>query len=357
MIKVLLLQNVISDYRVPVYNKIAEQFDFTVAYDQQDKTKSPCRFKKIKLESRKRGPFQFFGRKLFQLCSAYDVVITLPDMHNLEFCLLPFVKRGYKVLCWTIGIRASYTRPYDVNRKHTLLDKVFYRILSASDGMIFYMHKAEDFWQKERLDLSRVFVATNTTAVEPIDVKTAERRDFLFVGTLYKEKGVDKLLETFSDAIKKMVVSEVQLHIVGDGVERQALENCAQREGLENRVIFHGAIYDEKKLARLFASSLLCISPTQAGLSVPKSMGYGVPFVTKRDAITGGEIYHITPGKTGVVYDKDEDLLGIMLDAMANPEKYVQMGLEAQKYYKEHATVAHMAQGVIDAINYVLTKS
>ena len=113
-------------------------------------------------------------------------------------------------------------------------------------------------------------------------------------------------------------------------------------------------IYDEKELAQLFSASLLCFSPTQAGLSVPKSMGYGVPFVTRRDAITGGEIYHITPGQNGVVYEKDEDLLPIMLDAMTDSGKYVQMGLEAKKYYDEHATIDHMAQGVIDALHFVL---
>ena len=353
-VKVLLLQNVISDYRVPVYNKIAEKFDFTVAYDRQDKTKSACLFKKQKISSRQVGPFHVFGRKLFRLCSAYDVVITLPDMHDLEFCLLPFIKRTYKVLCWNIGIRASYTRPYEVDRKHTLLDKVFYNILSASDGLIFYMYKATEFWKEEGLDLSKVFVAINTTAVEPIKLEANCKRDFLFVGTLYKEKGVDKLLETYACAVKEKPASGVLLHIVGDGVERPALEAYVQQKGLEQRVVFHGAIYDEKELAQLFSASLLCFSPTQAGLSVPKSMGYGVPFVTRRDAITGGEIYHITPGQNGVVYEKDEDLLPIMLDAMTDSGKYVQMGLEAKKYYDEHATIDHMAQGVIDALHFVL---
>lgn len=354
--KVLLLQNDILDYRVPVYNKIAEKFDFTVAYDHFDKTKSTCMFNKKKITSRQIGPFRIFGRRLFQLCSKYDVVITLPDMHNLEFCLLPFIKRTYKVLCWSIGIRASYTHPYVVERKHTLLDKIFYKILSSSDAMIFYMHKAVEFWRKEGLDQSKVFIATNTTMVEPIILDVKRKRDFLFVGTLYKEKGVDKLLETFSRAIKEKTTSKILLHIVGDGPERQSLEAYARQAYLNQRVVFHGGIYNEKDLSQLFANSLLCFSPTQAGLSVPKSMGYGVPFVTRRDAITGGEIYHITSGRNGLIYENDEDLLQIMLDAMAMPENYVQMGIEAIKYYNEYATIDHMAQGVIDAINFVLKR-
>ena len=136
--------------------------------------------------------------------------------------------------------------------------------------------------------------------------------------------------------------------------ERKALEEYVALQNLSENVIFHGAIYDEKVLADQFSHALLCISPTQGGLSVPKSMGYGVPFVTRKDAITGGEIYHITPGVNGIMYDKDDDLLNILSDACQNSQKYIEMGVKAQEYYNNNATVLHMAQGAMDAIEYVL---
>ena len=39
---------------------------------------------------------------------------------------------------------------------------------------------------------------------------------------------------------------------------------------------------------------------------------------------------------------------------MTHPSKYVEMGVKAKSYYDHHATPAHMAQGAIDAIDYVL---
>ena len=163
------------------------------------------------------------------------------------------------------------------------------------------------------------------------------------------------LLDAYRQVVEELHPQN-KLHIVGDGKERKVLEEYVAQHNLGDSVIFHGAIYDEKVLADRFAHALICISPTQGGLSVPKSMGYGVPFVTRKDAITGGEIYHITPDVNGVMYAKDEDLASIISDVCLNPQKYVNMGIMAKNYYDNHATIRHMARGAMDAFEYVLSR-
>jgi len=79
-----------------------------------------------------------------------------------------------------------------------------------------------------------------------------------------------------------------------------------------------------------------------------------VPYATRKDAITGGEIYHITDGVNGFMYEKDEDLLSILLDASKNPQKYIDMGLKAKEYYDNNATVKHRSEGAIKAFKYSL---
>ena len=78
-------------------------------------------------------------------------------------------------------------------------------------------------------------------------------------------------------------------------------------------------------------------------------------FVSRKDAITGGEIYHIQNGVNGIMYEKDEDLSAIMLDAFENRIKYIDMGRRAMDYYYSKATNEIKAEGVIDAINYVIS--
>lgn len=350
--KLLILQNELSAYNVPVYNIIAEQYDLTVGYYQKDKSKEECKFTKKHFETKTIGSLCFV-KGLRRFAKGFDVVSIIPDMHVISYCLMPFLPHSYKLTNWSIGFRVSYVHPYVTTRKHTFADHVFKLILSHCDASIFYMEKAKEFWQSTNFDLNKVFIAPNTTTVLPIEIDANTKNNFLFVGTLYKGKGLDLLLHAYKKAVEDANIGN-ELHIVGDGEERQNIETFVKENHLEGKVVLHGAIFDEKVLAHHFSEALLCISPTQGGLSCPKSMGYGVPFVTKTSAITGGEIYHITPGVNGIMYDEDDELEKILIEAAQKPEKYIEMGRKAKNYYDSHATIENMAQGAMAAFVYAL---
>lgn len=353
MKKILILQNNIVEYRMPIFNKLGALYDLTLGYCMNDESKSIHKFKTVKLDYHKIGPLRFYGIKFYKLCNSFDAVIMLTDNHNFSFCLLPFLKRKCRVIGWSIGLRCSYEYQYDVNRKHTLADMVNYYIFQACDALIFYMKKTMEFWKDSNLDPNKVFFANNTVAVYDLPFCFEEKKDFLFIGSLYKAKGVDLLLSTFNKLVK-VLDSDVILHIVGDGGERTSLEEFVNREGLADRVIFHGALYDEKEIAQIFKPSLLCISPNQAGLSVPKSMGYGVTFVTRENAITGGELYHITPGKNGILFKNDEELFDILKDSILNRDKYIRIGKAAKQYYDTSANIDNMVNNISKAVTYAI---
>lgn len=345
--KVLLLQGQISSYNVEVYNLIATKCNLTLGYYDKDQTDGDSLFNKIYLKPIKIGPFVFL-KDVHKIAKEFDIVCIMPDLHVVSYCLIPFLPHKYKVANWGIGFRVSYIHPYDVNRKHNFLDWVYKKLLMACDASIFYMEKAKEFWKNDKdFQLDRVFVAPNTTKVESIEIIPENKKSFLFVGTLYKGKGLDILLHYYLEYVKR-VSSPYSLVIVGKGEERERLESFVEENDLHSYVHFLGAIYEEKKLAQCFANALLCISPSQAGLSVPKSMGYGVPFVTRKDAITGGEIYHIDNGVNGITYEKDSQLLDILISASEDRGYYIRMGQKAKEYYDNHATIQHRANAVIN---------
>ncbi len=352
--KLLILQNELSAYNVPVFNIIAEEFNLTVGFYLKDKSQQECFFEKKSFSVNCLGSLVFV-KGLRAYAKQFDIVCIIPDMHVISYSMLAFLPRKYKVASWSIGYRVSYIHPYDTKRDHILADKVFQSVLSHCDANIFYMEKAKEFWKGTNLNMNKVFVAPNTTAVSSITFTPEEKNEFLFVGTLYKGKGLDVLLSAYKEYVDK-TINPYHLKIVGDGNERESLESFVKENGFSHFVMFTGAIYDERKLAEHFKRAILCFSPNQAGLSVPKSMGYGVPFVTRKDAITGGEIYHITNGVNGIMYEKDDDILKIMEDVSKNATKYINMGIAAKEYYDHNATIAHMAKGAMDAFNFVLNK-
>lgn len=351
--KVLIFQTEISAYDVECYNIISDSYDLTLAYFTKDKSAKECRFKKLKLDSWKFGPFHFV-KGVRDLAKQYDIVCIPPNFHLPSYCVLPFLPHRYKIVSWSIGFRVSYVHPYATGRKHNILDWGFKKVLDVCDANVFYMEKAKEFWHGG-IDENKVFVAINTTQVEHITIDPEKKNCILFVGTLYKGKGVEKLLETYASLLEK-TNKPLPLIIIGDGPERQALEKYVEDYQLEKYVSFKGAIFDESVLKDYYAHALISVSPYQAGLSVPKSMGYGVPYATRKDAITGGEIYHITDGLNGFMYENDEDLLTILHEVSENPQKYIEMGRSAKDYYENKATVRHRAEGAMRAFSYVLSK-
>ena len=352
--KIIILQSCLMQYRVPTWNILADKYDLTIGYYEKGIPESKeHNFKTIKFQSYKIGPFNIV-KGLREYIKNYDVVCFVPDPHIPSFILLPFLPHKYKLLTWSIGFRCSYSHPYVVNRQHTIIDSMIYQwIFNKVDANIFYMKNALTFWSDNQIDKNRVFIAPNTTEVKPIELIPEKKTGFLFVGTLYRGKGIELLIESFKNAVIK-TGSNVKLTIVGNGEMRNDLENYVKCNNLDNSVEFTGAIFDEKVLATHFQKALLCISPTQGGLSCPKSMGYGVPFVCRRDAITGGEIHHMTDGENGIMYDNNSDLDDLLIDAINNPSKYIEMGIKARHYYYNNATPKHMAQGVINAIEFTL---
>jgi len=356
-IKVLFLQEVIPSYRIPVLREINKHVDLTVGFINPIKDLEFDTLRTIQLSAKKIGGIFFLKKGFFRLCKEFDIVIVLIDLHFVSFCALPFVKRKYKVIGWTLGFRASYARRYEVNRKKSIIDRIYGSVLKKCDALIFYMDAPISFWG-DILKREKIFVAHNTVEVSYENIiKNCKKDRLLFVGSLYEEKKVFELVECFLKA-KNLSQGELnlKLEIVGEGPEHKLLDTYIKENNQQEYIFLLGPVFDEVELAKFFSRALLCISPDQAGLSVLKSMGYGVPFVTRTNAITGGERLNIEDRVNGILYSTPEELMATILDASKNPDKYLSMGIRAREYYENNASIELMAKGIIDAIHYANKK-
>lgn len=346
--KVLIIQSVIPHYRVHIFNELAKKVDLTVLYDKGI-VPTDAQFATIKVEllSIKHLPY-IHKANILRLANKYDVVISMLSGDFLTTYILCNSKRKCNLILWGIGVAAGYSVRYD---SKPMITNKYLKFIQKADAALFYSSYPVEKYKELGISSEKLFVANNTVQVLPCEKQ--DRDSILFVGSLYKEKKIFELLENYKKAYERCL-NVPKLIIVGEGEDSKDIKLWVIRNELQEKIVLVGAIYDEKELSKYFSRAIVCISPDQAGLSVLKAFGYGVPFVTHKNAITGGERFNIQSGENGFLIDSFDELADIICDCANNKDCYLEMGRKAKDFYDNNRTIDHMVSGFLDAIEFVL---
>ena len=174
MKKVLLLQYDIPKYRVPVFTRLAKQYELTVVFTRKDQSPDDVPYKRIRLEECKLGPF-IWVKGCLSLCKQYDAVIFMLNMRYINYVLVPFLPHKYKTISYGIGIRASYKRQFDLRRKRKLLDDFLGKIQFSADAALVYFKEVLNFYSIDERVKKRCFETRNTVEVLPVEVGKVEK--------------------------------------------------------------------------------------------------------------------------------------------------------------------------------------
>lgn len=350
--RVLILYNKLFHYRIPVWEILNQWCDLTVCYslgEVKDYSHLPFRVEHLPLCYSRGERFNIQKENLIRKSRQYDVVIIYGDISWLKYSLLPLFTRT-PVIVWSLGVSATYNKAFDANTKWDRVRKFFFNLC---DAMVFYTDYPIRKYAAMGVREEKMFEAPNTVEVHPVE-QPVQRDSILFIGTLYRAKGLQTLLDSYLQLRHQPGLPP--LNIIGKGPDYDAVKQWITDNGMDEHIHLCGAIYDIDEKARYFARALACISPTQAGLSVLESMGYGVPFVTTRGAITGGEIFNIHHNLDGILMDDESQLTDVIRDISTNPHRYITMGYQARRFYDDCRRPEHMAGGLWKAIQYVLQK-
>lgn len=352
-LKVIILYNKIFHYRIPIWNELAKFCDLTVTYSEGNGTVPPnmeVKFNIMFLPAKVIKGVVIHKSNIRRLCKNYDVVIAYGNILWLKFSTLPWFNKT-PVVFHTIGVSASYGKGFDQHKQWDRLRSFFY---SKANALAFYTDYPIEKYKKLGIPADKMFVAANTVAVSPIKGKR-NKETILFIGTLYKEKGIQLLLDAYKEL--RTTCNLPILNIVGSGPDYDIINQWIKDNNMQDLVFLRGAIYDIEEKAKYFSQAIACISPKQAGLTVLESMGYGVPFITTKTAITGGELFNIHNGVDGILMESDEELPSVLKDITLCPNKYISMGEKAKLFYDQNRTPIHMAQGLWDAVQFAFNDS
>jgi glycosyltransferase involved in cell wall biosynthesis len=351
-IRVLLQQRQLPHYRIPLFNKLAEKVDLTVLHGEQ----APRELKGVKFKtvySRVSWLGPFYIQRIPISSPQFDIVITELNLRNLVGNFLGTkTNRAFGWVAWGIGVSASYTKKFNENRKWDFLRACIYK---KSDAVILYSEPARTHFEKIGFNPNKLIVASNTVEVNFSPDFNEKRDKFTFIGTLYKAKGLEDLISAYKN-YTQLAANIRPLYIIGDGPLREELRDLLHDERLNNFVHLVGEVFNEKLLESYLRTSLFCVSPNQAGLTVLKAMGYGTPFVTRQNAITGGELFNLKNNENGLYFREIADLTAIFIQATHYPQIFDDLGVQARKHYQKHASIENFVSSFLTGINLSIAK-
>lgn len=341
-LSVLIVQNKIMHYRKPLYNKMADSFNVTVLHSGEETVTVHDNYFEIISPKFSIGPFVLQKNVRNKLANEYDVVICMFDPKWLRSVILLLFRRNKPFIWWGIGFGKNKL----ANKFRVLLSKI-------ADAVILYNKNSMQNFTDKGISQNKVFVANNTFHVAPrVPCFNCKKTSVLFIGTLDERKELDKVIQTFS-ALIPLIPPSISLDIIGDGVLLNDISNLIKSLNLEKRVFLHGKITDTSLLVDYYKKAFCSVSYGQAGLSVLQSLAYGVPFITKKNAVTGGELNNIEDGINGYLLSDDLDDLRSILSLLINDGSLSkQLGKNAYDYYSRYATIENMVFGFEQAIAF-----
>ncbi|MGD9731527.1 MAG: glycosyltransferase [Desulfamplus sp.] len=333
--KIAVVSHFLAHYREPIFRLLSQQCAPQPVYvfisDQQSNIASlkTIDIKKADLPPEKGGIRWRFVRNywirsllwqsgMLRLATSkeFDAIIYLGDVHFLSTWISCSIGRlmGKRVLMWTHGFLSR-----EVGLKR-MLRTSFYKL---SHGLLLYGNRAARICHEFGFNKDSLYVVFNSLDYQKqiklrkhIDTKMISQfRQKTFANSkwpiliatcrLTPKKKLDMLINSVSNLAKKGI--NVNALIVGDGPDRDYLEQLSTQKNTNDRVLFWGACHSEEQLALFFTMADICVMPGEVGLTCLHSFAYGTPVITHSKAdFQGPEFEAILSGKTGDLFKHND---------------------------------------------------
>lgn len=161
---------------------------------------------------------------------------------------------------------------------------------------------------------------------------------FIYIGRLSEEKSLPVLLHAFA-ALRK-VKPEARLVVVGNGPDREALEELAEVLGLEEAAVFTGSIPHaelvRRNLPRVGHVFVTASKTENQPVSILEAMSFGVPLI---GADAKGIPEMVRPGETGLLFPPDDvqALADTMRRMMEDEELRITCGEGARHFAEDNS--------------------
>lgn len=274
---------------------------------------------------------------------SFDVIVVY--LHGVLTKIVSYAPKEQKTIAY---LHANMEKSPFIKsmRNQNTIQKYFRnynRIVAVSEDV------KDSFIRVSGIDDGRVVVKYNTFDVEGIRRKAKEEMESRFrkraafslcsVGKLVEVKGYMRLLSVVNRLLQNGF--DIQLTIVGEGMQRTELEQYIEQNNLQEHVCLAG--FDVNPYKYIAQSNLFVCSSFSEGFSsvVAESLMLGVPVITTDCA--GMREMLGERNEYGVIVKNDEDsLYAGIADLLSSPEKmayYRDMAVERSDFFEPKQTV------------------
>jgi 1,2-diacylglycerol 3-alpha-glucosyltransferase len=189
-----------------------------------------------------------------------------------------------------------------------------------------------DKYSKANFDSSEILKIKNSLGIDKDD------KVILYIGRISEEKNIKELLIGMQSYFKKN--DNIKFLLVGDGPDREKLENLSQDLGISNRTIFAGERpWDE--IGKYYQLGDVFVSASQSetqGLTFIEALASGLPVIAKKDRCLEGVI---EVGYNGYMYSNLNEFY-----------KYLDMVLKDKDHMKKLKDAAVKSTGKFSAMSF-----
>jgi glycosyltransferase involved in cell wall biosynthesis len=174
---------------------------------------------------------------------------------------------------------------------------------------------------------------------------------FLFCGQLVKRKGPHHLLRAVANLAQQSLPHGFEVVLLGDGEDRQMLEQLAAELKIADRINFLGFVPPDKTW-EIYASSHVFVLPTMHDnwpLVVLEAMSIGLPVLLSKYAGSYADL--VEEGQNGFVFDpEDHNQLATAMAFYINHPEQIPTHSNHSKILSQSYTAEHAANQILKAV-------
>lgn len=375
MKKIALITNIPTPYRTPLFNLLAaamEQEGYRLhvvfaasTYGRRLHAVDPASFEfehtfldsgTVNRGDQEKTTFLYNGLSAVLNRLAPDAIIVSGFSPATVRVAMRRMTKGTPFIIWNGSVDADY-------RKAGFFKSQLRKwLVSRASGFIAYGSAAKDYLVRIGAASGKVSIAVNTVDTTFFSEETERLRNrlpaepvhrLLSIGYLSPRKGTLQLIELMR--ILKSRRSDILLDIVGDGEERELLEQRVKEYGIQEHVRFHGFVPRERLPEHLAKASVFLFQTRFDiwGLVLNEAMAASLPVICSPNAGAARDL--IINGETGYVRDFNDsegiaDLVEKILDDSAESRS---MAAKAAEFISKNASLAVSVNGFMAAVRRI----